>query len=166
MAQRLYRSGIDAAEKFSIGWADRILCNSQYTLENICNFCNKGPTFRAKLEVLYPTVAIERNPESTAQRLDGKYFLSLNRLDKRKNFGLAVSAFAEFLKMNHGDQRFRLVIAGGFNSNDFGNRECYEDLRFLATGLGVLEKVEFRFNFTDDEKVSLIEHSICLLYTP
>ena len=156
---------MDFTEKFSINFADKILCNSQYTLENILKFCNSGEDFRAKLGVLYPTIAIEKNPNSTAEKINGKYFLSLNRIDPRKNFDLAISAFAEFLKMG-GNQDVKLVIAGGLNHEDAGNQTCYEDLRSLGRNLGILEKLEFKFNFQDHEKISFIENSICLLYTP
>lgn len=59
-----------------------------------------------------------------------------------------------------------LVIAGGYDRRLRENVEYYDELRALAEGLGVDDKVKYMRSFTDDEKTRLLASARAVLYTP
>lgn len=159
---------IDSIEKWSMKYADEILCNSNYSQQNIVNLY--GKSFSKKLKVVYPTVVIDDHKYK--QILDcelisndtqvKKYFVSLNRFERRKNLKLALYSFKIFLRKNsERKDDFILYMAGGYNSNNLENRLCVEELKNLCNELEISDKVEFVMNFTDQEKVVLIKNAIC-----
>lgn len=75
---------------------------------------------------------------------------------------MAIEAFA---KMKRTDDKV-LVIAGGWDPRVAENVEHAEELSELAKKLGVEKNVKFLKNITDQEKVSLLKHSLAVLYTP
>ena len=88
-------------------------------------------------------------------------FLSLNRFERKKNIPLAVRSLA-LLGENGGN----LVLAGGFDPRNSENREHFVELEQLVQELGLGHRVTLLKSPSDSEKVWLLKHSACLLYTP
>jgi len=65
--------------------------------------------------------------------INGKYFFSLNRYERKKNINLAIEAFSLLLK-NHPEatNQIKLVIAGGYDPKVMENKEHLIELQNLA----------------------------------
>jgi alpha-1,3/alpha-1,6-mannosyltransferase len=65
--------------------------------------------------------------------INGKYFFSLNRYERKKNINLAIEAFSLLLK-NHPEkmENIKLVIAGGYDPKVIENKEHLIELQNLA----------------------------------
>ena len=59
-----------------------------------------------------------------------------------------------------------LVMAGGYDERVAENREHYLELRQLADKLQLDDHITFKRSFSDTEKLTLLSHCTCLLYTP
>lgn len=170
--QYYYRKIIDRLEKWSINYADKICSNSEFSKENVIEFC--GEHLRNRIIVLYPCVSLNCEIEKTSGKennpgLKTKYFLSLNRFETRKNVSLALKSFARIMtesSFKTEQNKYELVLAGGFNDKNIENVNCLKELKKLASNLNISDKVKYHFNFNDQEKMRLIKNSICLLYTP
>uniref|UniRef100_A0A453CX72 Alpha-1,3/1,6-mannosyltransferase ALG2 n=1 Tax=Aegilops tauschii subsp. strangulata TaxID=200361 RepID=A0A453CX72_AEGTS len=91
LLRRLYRKPIDMIEEATTGMADLILVNSKFTeatfARTFCGLHARG----IEPGVLYPAVSVEQFHEPHDYKLN---FLSINRFERKKNLGLAISAFA------------------------------------------------------------------------
>jgi alpha-1,3/alpha-1,6-mannosyltransferase len=63
--------------------------------------------------------------------INGKYFFSLNRYERKKNINLAIQAFANLLSA-HQIKDLKLVIAGGYDPKVTENKEHLIELQNLA----------------------------------
>ena len=59
-----------------------------------------------------------------------------------------------------------LIIAGGYDQRVVENKEHYEELLALAETLNVRAHVTFLRSISGDQKITLLDRSTCLLYTP
>nr|XP_009674773.1 PREDICTED: alpha-1,3/1,6-mannosyltransferase ALG2 [Struthio camelus australis] len=57
-------------------------------------------------------------------------------------------------------------MAGGYDKRVLENVEHYEELRSITTELSISDKVTFLRSFSDEQKISLLSNSVCVLYTP
>jgi len=71
----------------------------------------------------------------------------------------------ERLSKSEGDS-IHLVMAGGYDERVTENKEHYIELRLLCQKLGVSDDVSFLRSFSDAQKLTLLHHCDCLLYTP
>jgi alpha-1,3/alpha-1,6-mannosyltransferase len=181
--RRLYRAPLNWIEETTTGMADSVLVNSEFTASTF------GSTF-ARLEarglhpaVLYPAVDFHQfdtyldNPPDVAFlpafSAEGRTFLSINRFEKKKNIGLAISAFATLVRQQENSQLtsvprqlVRLVVAGGYDKRLAENREYLQELKTLATEEGVVEQVIFVPSCSTLQRNALLAACICVLYTP
>lgn len=98
-------------------------------------------------------------------------FLSINRFERKKNLGLAISAFAllrSVVSKQHGDalQEASLTVAGGYDKRLKENVEYLEELKRLAAFEGVSEHVKFVTSCSSSERNDLLSNCLCVLYTP
>jgi alpha-1,3/alpha-1,6-mannosyltransferase len=63
--------------------------------------------------------------------INGRYFFSLNRYERKKNINLAIHAFANLLS-RHDVKDLKLVIAGGYDPKVAENKEHLIELQNLA----------------------------------
>jgi alpha-1,3/alpha-1,6-mannosyltransferase len=163
---RLYRLPIDWLEAFGMSRADLVLANSLFTRKK-CEEAFPGKTISPK--VLYPGVN-HAFYEDVAPLKETPFImlLSVNRFEGVKNLRLAVETLAKLREILAPCffERLRLVMAGGFDSRLPEAAGTLQDLRQLAGRLGVLERMEFVPNPTDERRKELLADCRCLLYTP
>lgn len=165
LLKRLYRAPLDWFEEFTTGLADIVLVNSNFTREVFRkSFSRLGSLDPAVLYPSLPTRIFQEEgvrPPGLGLEDDAVRFLSLNRYERKKNIGLAIKSLALL-----GNDGGRLVIAGGYDPRVKENVEHYTELQELAAELGIQHRVTFLKSPTDSEKVWLLKHCSCLLYTP
>jgi alpha-1,3/alpha-1,6-mannosyltransferase len=164
--KRAYRVPFDFLEQYTTSVCDVLLVNSEFTAETLRS---TFPNIQQKVRVLYPPIdtesAVKGNLPSELE--DKKYFLSLNRYERKKDLGLVIESFADFLKskqLKTGSPV--LVIAGGYDPRLVENVEYYKELVDLANQRGVLDKVVFIKNVSDDIRQSLLERAMGVVYSP
>ncbi|MBN3300827.1 alpha-1,3/1,6-mannosyltransferase ALG2 [Amia ocellicauda] len=170
--KRLYRAPIDRLEEFTTGMADRVVVNSRFTASVFHS------TFRSlsglQPDILYPslnTAVFDTDPEPLSGMVpeDRSWlFLSINRYERKKNLPLALEALQELRgRLAEGQwQRVQLVIAGGYDERVQENVEHYGELKAQCARLELQDHVTFLRSFSDHQKISLLHHSACVLYTP
>ncbi|KAK5780705.1 GDP-Man:Man(1)GlcNAc(2)-PP-dolichol alpha-1,3-mannosyltransferase PWA37_003356 [Arxiozyma heterogenica] len=140
LLKRIYRVPFDLLEQFTISAADEIVVNSNFTKQvyhKVFPYLTKVPY------VIYPCVDI--NPEITdMSQIDNfdkklyhmlvpqnmKYYLSINRYERKKNISLALKSFA--LSNEAVSNGYRLIIAGGYDSRVTENVEYLKELESVA----------------------------------
>jgi len=97
-------------------------------------------------------------------------FLSINRYERKKDVMLALKALSELKDDLHRHKKdfesVHLVMAGGYDPRVTENVEYYKELRTFAKEQGLEGNVTFLRSISDHEKVALLKHCTCLLYTP
>ncbi|XP_058211164.1 uncharacterized protein LOC131323407 [Rhododendron vialii] len=167
--RRMYRKPIDFLEEITTGMADLILVNSKFTASTFAKTFKNLDARGIKPDVLYPAVNLDQFDEPHASKLD---FLSINRFERKKNIGLAISAFAMLHKLEEdviqggNVANATLTVAGGFDKRLRENVEYLEELKSLAEREGVSHKVKFVTSCSTAERNTLISHCLCVLYTP
>lgn len=119
--KHLYRMPLNYIEGATTGEADKILVNSEYTADVFrSTFASLGRIPR----VVYPGVepslytAKEASPIHNVVPSDRPTVLSINRLEDKKDLGLAIEAFAVLRaenSSNHDIAHSRLVLIGGYD---------------------------------------------------
>ncbi|OXB80208.1 UNVERIFIED_CONTAM: hypothetical protein H355_011568 [Colinus virginianus] len=171
--KRLYRMPLDWLEEYTTGMADCIVVNSKFTAsvfkETFKSLSHISP------DVLYPSLNTSSFdtavPVDIADSIPKKtkfLFLSINRFERKKNLALALEALHELRGRldSHQWNEVHLVMAGGYDKRVLENVEHYEELRSIATKLNVSDHVTFLRSFTDEQKISLLNNCVCVLYTP
>lgn len=167
LIRQLYRAPLDWLEERTTGMASAIVVNSRFTAGV---FHDTFKTLNNRPQVLYPSlnfVAFEGGDcgdlKSVIPGAESKFvFLSINRFERKKNIGLAISSFAESKLQSQA----HLIIAGGYDTRLSENVEHFEELRLLCTKLDLDNSVTFLKSPNDDTKTLLLKKSHCLLYTP
>lgn len=170
--KRIYRAPIDWLEEITTGMADCVLVNSCFTAGVFKR------TFASlagvHTDVLYPSL----NPatfDGELEELGGLVpdskrwlFLSINRYERKKNLPLAVRALEALLaRLNPGQrEQVHLVLAGGYDERVAENVEHFSELKALVSALGLEGHVTLLRSPSDQQKVSLLHRSSCVLYTP
>ncbi|KAG5551348.1 hypothetical protein RHGRI_009683 [Rhododendron griersonianum] len=167
--RRMYRKPIDFLEEMTTGMADLILVNSKFTASTFAKTFKNLDARGIKPDVLYPAVNFDQFDEPHASKTVYKFvgslcyrldFLSINRFERKKNIGLAISAFAMLHKLEED------VIQCGFDNRLRENVEYLEELKSLAEREGVSQKVKFITSCSTAERNTLLSHCLCVLYTP
>ncbi|XP_030407431.1 alpha-1,3/1,6-mannosyltransferase ALG2 [Gopherus evgoodei] len=171
--KRIYRAPLDWLEEYTTGMADCIVVNSNFTANVFKN------TFKSlnhiKPDVLYPSLNVSTFetivPVDIASIIpqEKKYlFLSINRFERKKNLALALEALHDLRGRLDAQEwsEVHLVLAGGYDERVLENVEHYEELKTIATKLNISKQVTFVRSFSDEQKLSLFNNSLCVLYTP
>jgi len=177
---RLYRAPIDRLEAVGIARAARVLVTSRFSAATVRGaFPHLRP---GAIDILMPAVDVAPYDRARAAQTAPAgetggapaggglvtTLLSLSRFERKKNLGLAIEALARLREGLPGEAfaRLRLVIAGG---HDAARRECEEtarDLQALARRLSVADRVVFRRNLSETERLDLLLSSAAVVYTP
>ncbi|XP_067425941.1 alpha-1,3/1,6-mannosyltransferase ALG2 [Emydura macquarii macquarii] len=171
--KRIYRAPLDWLEEYTTGMADCIVVNSNFTANVFKD------TFKTlnhiKPDVLYPSLHVSSFetivPADIANIIPKgkKYlFLSINRFERKKNLALALEGLHDLRGRLDAQEwnEVHLVLAGGYDERVLENVEHYEELKNISTKLNISEQVTFVRSFTDEQKISLLNNSVCVLYTP
>ena len=138
--KRLYRLPFDLFEEYCVSMADTVLVNSLYT-QSV--YKKSFRTISQLPEVLYPAVDFETIRKladeclGLPKELVGmKYFISVNRYERKKGVEKAILGFAK-LRIHFGNdvyekQKLRLVIAGGYDPRLTENVDYFNELNELA----------------------------------
>jgi glycosyltransferase involved in cell wall biosynthesis len=129
---------------------DLIFCDSQSTANDL----KDNYTVRGKIVVNYPGVEPAKIAESiklNKPKVDEKFFLSVGKIEPRKNIPLLVSAFEKYRSLPTCDAKTKLVIVGP--------RGWDVDANKLKS-----ENVIFTGHVTDDELAWYYEHAIAFVY--
>lgn len=167
-ARRIYRKPIDFVEERTTGMADLVLVNSKFTASTFASTFKHLHSCGIRPGVLYPAVNVDQFAEPFAEPFAPKLnFLSINRFERKKNIGLAISAFARLHNLLGNDLNdISLTIAGGYDRRLRENVEYLEELKLLAQKEGVSDQVEFITSCSTSERNTLLSQCLCVLYTP
>ncbi|KAL2195699.1 glycosyltransferase family 4 protein [Corynascus similis CBS 632.67] len=152
--KRLYRIPFDALERWSMGFADAVAVNSEFTKGVVARTWPALARTR-QLHVVYPcidTSAVAGGAGGDNEIKKGKgrtgtvevepllwkqdgVVLSINRFERKKDVGLAIRAFA--LLPPDRRRAARLVVAGGYDPRVPENVAYHAELAELATSLGL-----------------------------
>ena len=113
--KRLYRVPFDWIEEWSMGFAQAVAVNSEFTKGVVAR---TWPRLQEKVDtkVVYPCVDTTlKQDESASENValgdgDDRIILSINRFERKKDIGLAVKAFAAIPEATR--KGVRLVLAG------------------------------------------------------
>jgi phosphatidylinositol alpha-1,6-mannosyltransferase len=125
--------------------AAAVCANSRFTAELVKKNCPQAP-----IRIIHPCSGEEIDENETVR--DGRYMLSVGRLEERKGFQYAVEAFAK-LKDNH----------PGFNYYIAGKGPYQEKLQQLIDRLGLQERCVLKGRVSEEEKAELLKN--CTLFT-
>lgn len=121
----MYRFVIDLVEEISLIFANKIYVNSEYTKDIFYKNFKILKRFGVNVEVLYPALDFSQFDKEITEtegikkmktEINGKYFFSLNRYERKKNINLAIKAFSHMIKKHREKSNsIKLVIAGGYD---------------------------------------------------
>ncbi|RKF79602.1 Alpha-1,3/1,6-mannosyltransferase alg-2 [Golovinomyces cichoracearum] len=164
----LYRIPFDYVEKYSMTFADSVVVNSGFT-KRIVERVFPNLANDKDIEVIYPCVYNrERKPKNEEKLeinlVDRQILLSINRFEKKKNIGLAISAYAGL--NSHVRQGVRLIIAGMRLRQSLGLKT--QTIKKSLNSLDSLEDVDvlFLLSISDYIKDILLKSARLLIYTP
>jgi alpha-1,3/alpha-1,6-mannosyltransferase len=163
-----YRAPIDYLEEKTTKAADLLVCNSRFTSGMVKKHF---PSITEAPVILHPTtfmtgsaVPSERSSLNHIVEEKNRFFLSINRYEKKKNLKLAIEAFALLEESRRAN--ISLVLAGGFDLRVEENISCFRELEELIEKLKLSKSVKLVKNVSKEDKTHLIEHCIALIYTP
>ncbi|CAI4063027.1 hypothetical protein SUVZ_07G1810 [Saccharomyces uvarum] len=191
LLKKLYRLPFDLIEQFSISAADTVVVNSNFTKNTYYKtfkFLSNDP------DVIYPCVElspmeikdIDKIFIKTILNEGDRFYLSINRFEKKKDIALAIKAFA--LSKDQSNENVKLVICGGYDERVAENVGYLKELHGLADEYELshttvyyqeikrasdLEsfkashtKIIFLTSISSSLKELLLERTDMLLYTP
>lgn len=146
LLKQLYRVPFDVFEQFTIGTADSVVVNSNFTktiYKSTFQFLKDSPS------VIYPCVDLsKRDVESTDKSFfksllgsEDSFFLSINRYERKKAISLALEAYAlakESAQVNH-----KLLVCGGYDNRVAENVEYLKELQTAADELNLTHTTIF-----------------------
>ena len=157
--RRLYRAPFDALEVPSMGVADKVVCNSQFTARALAGLGGGAAA------VVYPGVDIEKHAAVPDLRGDETTVLVLGRFDRRKNVPLAIDAVARLRATAPAAfARVSLVVAGGLDPRQPEDAAVAAELTEQARRLGIADKVTLRASPTEAERLDLLARSLCVVH--
>jgi alpha-1,3/alpha-1,6-mannosyltransferase len=190
--KKIYRAPFNWFEEYTTSLSDVIVVNSQFTKSVFHSTFN----INTDPKVIYPCVDIDqaiieteddkRADEEVKQffKVKGqevKFFLSINRFERKKNIELAIKAF-KLLKEQRKDSENTptLVISGGFDPRVRENVEYLNELNELCESLDLkaftirgkllvlppATDVLFLPSVKSVLKNALLKNAVSLLYTP
>ncbi len=157
--KRAYRWFVDILEAAALRGAHSIAVNSRFTGDA---FSSAFPRARTP-DIVYPCTTVQINADKCLKRNSEseRFILSLNRYERKKNVTLAVETLA---KMEPDD--VKLIVAGGYDNRITENVDYYEELKRVADGHNLIERVTFLRNVSETERTHLLKKAECVLYTP
>lgn len=192
--KKCYRLPFDTIEEWTTGISDKIVVNSNFTKRVFHKTFNGLESIEPG--VIYPCVDTSSTADTEEDKdMDkeleeffggGKFFLSINRFERKKNIDLAIKSFAKFrdqlpIEVSESNKlKPRLVVTGGFDPRVIENVEYLQELNTLTEllqmkGFTIRGKLMIMPPATDilflpsiksSTKKALIKRAELLLYTP
>ncbi|KAL7792814.1 glycosyltransferase family 4 protein [Trichoderma afarasin] len=187
--KRLYRVPFDWIEEWSMGFAQAVAVNSEFTKGVVAR---TWPGLKEKVDtkVVYPCVDTTLKQDDASVGGEGDVFgngeykiiLSINRFERKKDIGLAVKAFAAIPETQR--KGVRLVLAGGYDHRVAENVEYHAELQQLASSHSLNQhtvtsfdasslsaipsdaSVLFLLSIPNSIKTSFLRAARLLVYTP
>lgn len=136
--KKIYRLPFDLLEQMTISASDCIAVNSKFTrsmYKKTFNFLKNEP------EVVYPCVELGEEPVDETDKVllkhligpKDRFYLSINRFQKKKDIDLALKAFA--LSSESKDVNVKLLVCGGYDKRVIENVFYHNMLERLADSL-------------------------------
>jgi alpha-1,3/alpha-1,6-mannosyltransferase len=164
LLRRLYRWPFDALERYTTSVCDVLLVNSEFTALTLES---TFPNVKRKVHVLYPPIDIKeiQKIRSTGELPTGnsKYFLSVNRYERKKDLVLVIEAYAKCASELGST---KLVLVGGYDPRVKENVEYYSELEHLISSHGLTEKVLMLKNSPDHLRTQLLRDAEAVVYSP
>ena len=189
--KRLYRVPFDWLEEWSMGWADSVMVNSNYTRQVYADTFKRLAQSQPPPVVVYPSInfanydsaAVDSSHDSSAQPINSlprsrALYLSINRFERKKNVALAIQAFARLRSQptptTSPFTSSTLVLAGGYDPINAENRAYVPELEEECARLGleysrypdVSGDVVFLLSFNAAQRTALLARCCCVVYTP
>jgi glycosyltransferase involved in cell wall biosynthesis len=154
---------MDSIEEQTMSYADVLVVNSNFTKSQVQRvFASLADH---EVRVLYPALDMEKFAQPV---FDDKTpmgpIVSLNRFERKKNIKLVLRAYAMLLQRTK--KAPPLVIAGGYDVRNVENVEYLQELKGLASELDISSSVRFRPSISDEERATLMQAALCIVYTP
>ncbi|GMI07601.1 hypothetical protein TrVE_jg3203 [Triparma verrucosa] len=163
----LYRKPLDSLESFCTSFSNCTAVNSNFTKDV---FLSTFPKINSLPIILYPAIEIKNFiPPKRAPPASSEYvLLSMNRFERKKNIELAIKILDKLRGMLKSTlfKKVKLKIAGGYDINNKENVDYLEELMELVKSSNLSSQVTFLPSVSDSLRASLLQTSVCCLYTP
>ena len=193
MLKRLYRVPFDWLEEWSMGWADTVMVNSNYTRQVYAETFKQLSRSQPPPVVVYPSInftnydnaSADSSHDSSVQPIRSlprgrAVYLSINRFERKKNISLAIQAFAQLRSQSPPSTSTStftsstLVLAGGYDPLNAENRAYVPELEAECARLGLEHTrypdvdgdVVFLLSFNAAQRTVLLDRCCCVVYTP
>lgn len=163
---RIYRNFFDSLEEWSLSFAQLVLVNSKFTHEAFASAFPRSKHLQT-VKVVYPGVrcsiyddsskkeisALVKESSFLKELLKRPLIISVNRFERKKMVELAIRAFGEAASLRKKlDEKFLLIIAGGFDERVSENRKYLAELVKLCETLSlkfdsIETKISKKINF-------------------
>ena len=119
------------------------------------------------IRVLYPALDTSNMVQSNdkPKTINSSPIVSLNRFERKKNIGLLIQSYAYIQNKYPTITLPKLIIAGGYDTQNVENVEYRGELQNLTNELNVVD-VDFRLDISDEERAVLFQTALCVVYTP
>ena len=165
LLKKVYRKLLDAIEEGTMGLADVLVVNSNFTRTQVERVF---PSLREKpMRVLYPALSHTGTPTSCGEDKathPNPPIVSLNRYERKKNIELLLQAYALLKQTFPKTTLPPLIVAGGYDVANVENVEYLGELTSLASTLAI--PVQFRRSISEQERHELLHEALCVVYTP
>jgi glycosyltransferase involved in cell wall biosynthesis len=123
-----------------------------------------------KVHVVYPPVdtsAVRKTDDAELREIVGpsKFFVSLNRYERKKDLPLAVEAMSDFIRVAK-RKDMKLVVAGGYDPRLAENVDHFKELESLISTHSLSKYVVMLRNVSDPLRSSLLAAAEAVIYTP
>ena len=151
--RRFYRNILDYIEVLTTTTADLVVVNSNFTLDVY------KKSFKSLIDplVLYPPINENKLIKPNLilkEKQDEIILLSINRFERKKNIGLAIDSFIALQKLVAPKifSKIKLIIAGGYDSQNSENIEHLKELKNKVINLVFKSQIVFKPSISDVEK--------------
>ncbi|AAS53276.1 AFL098Wp [Eremothecium gossypii ATCC 10895] len=151
LVSKLYRVPFDLLEQLTMGCSDSVVVNSYFTRSV---FFDTFKILRLNPRVVYPCVAMDELP---IEKIDigfydqiigpnNRYYLSINRFERKKDIALALNAFKASKEGHSSDTK--LIICGGYDSRVAENVEYLSELQLICEKANIAHVTIFYSEFS------------------
>lgn len=153
--KKLYRIPFDAFEQFTMSSSDFVVVNSNFTK----SVYQETFHLKEKPNVIYPCVDlsfqaiddIDKNFLKSLLNPNDKFYLSINRYERKKNILLALESFS--LSSERNENSSKLIICGGYDERVTENVEYLKELQKAADVLKLSHSTIFYPEFRKNDEL-------------
>ena len=193
MLKTIYRLCIFLMEFVSMKFADLVVCNSEFTKQTAVKYFRLDPkrcmvlyptTKIAEGITISNTTVKEQhvnnqasNKKSRKQKrkqapepltkpsdITSKYFLCLNRVERRKKHDVIIKSFIK--AFGNAKAIPQLIIAGALNMQNPQDKVYLDKLNDMIKEHDMARYIQVKLDISDKERSELIRNALCVLYPP